>query len=50
MKEILYNFVKAINEKDINKIYSLMADDFIFFDSWGGKTIGKDTMKHGRLF
>jgi hypothetical protein len=24
-----------------------MADDHIFFDAWGGKTIGKDKMKDG---
>jgi ketosteroid isomerase-like protein len=31
IKEISYDFIKAINKKDIDKIYSLMADDHIFF-------------------
>jgi ketosteroid isomerase-like protein len=43
----IYDFVNAINEHDVNKIYSLMADDFIFFDAWGGKNTGKDKMKLG---
>jgi ketosteroid isomerase-like protein len=46
-KEIFYDFVDSINEHDVNKIYFLMADDFIFIDAWGGGTIGKDNMKNG---
>jgi ketosteroid isomerase-like protein len=47
IKELFYEFVNAINKQDINNIYSLMADDHIFFDAWGGKTIGKEEMKNG---
>ena len=46
-KEVLYNFVNAINEHNIDKIYPLMDNDFIFLDAWGGKSIGKDQMKNG---
>jgi ketosteroid isomerase-like protein len=47
IKDILRNFINAINDHNVNNIYSLMADDHVFFDAWGGKTIGKDTMKNG---
>ena len=46
-KDIFYNFVNAINEHDVNRIYLLMDNDHIFFDAWGEKTIGKDKMKNG---
>jgi ketosteroid isomerase-like protein len=42
-KEIFYDFVNAINEHDVDKIYQLMDDAFVFLDSWGERTIGKDT-------
>ena len=45
-KEIVYEFVKAINEHDVNKIYELMDDDFRFIDAWGRNEVtGKDWMK-----
>jgi ketosteroid isomerase-like protein len=47
IKEIFYDFLNAVNEHNIGKIYSLMDDEHIFFDAWGGKTIGKDEMKNG---
>ena len=46
-KEVFYDFVNAINEHDVDKICPLMDDGFIFFDAWGGKSIGKDQMKNG---
>jgi ketosteroid isomerase-like protein len=46
-EEIFNNFVTAINEHDINKIYSLMTDDHKFIDSYGNEITGNDKMKSG---
>ena len=43
----LYNFVNAINEHDVDKIYSFMTDDHKFVDAHGNEVIGKDKMKAG---
>jgi ketosteroid isomerase-like protein len=48
IEDIFFEFVNAINEHDIDKIYSLMTDDHIFIDAWGRKTNGgKEEMKNG---
>jgi ketosteroid isomerase-like protein len=44
-RDILSNFVKAINRHDVNKMYSLMTDGHTFFDARGGITHGKNKVK-----
>lgn len=46
-KEIVLEFVKAINNHDLDKIYEIMTDDHIFIDGTGGQHIGKIGMKEG---
>ena len=46
-RDIFYGFVKAINEHEVEEIYSLMADDHRFIDAHGHEVIGKDKMKAG---
>ena len=46
--DIFNDFVNAINEHDINRIYSLMDNDHAFFDIWWDRrAIGKDETKNG---
>jgi len=45
--KIFYEFVKAINAQDVEKIYSLMADDHEFIDAHGNEIKDKDKMKAG---
>jgi len=47
IKDIFYQYIDAINEHNVEKIYHLMADDYIFSDAWGGKAEGNDKMKNG---
>ena len=48
MKEkVFYDFVAAINEHDIEKIYSLMTEDHKFVDAYGNEIVGKDKMRSG---
>jgi ketosteroid isomerase-like protein len=44
-KEIVYEFVKSINEHNVNKIYELMDNDFRFIDTYGNEEIGKVHMR-----
>jgi ketosteroid isomerase-like protein len=44
-KEIVHEFVKSINEHNVNKIYDFMDNDFRFIDSYGDELTGKDHMK-----
>jgi len=46
-KKIVYRFVDAINEHNIDKIYLLMADDHKFVDATGNQMSGKEKMKAG---
>jgi ketosteroid isomerase-like protein len=46
-KKIVSDFVNAINEHNIDKIYSLMADDHKFIDAHDNEVSGKDKMKAG---
>ncbi|HTQ65990.1 MAG TPA: nuclear transport factor 2 family protein [Puia sp.] len=46
-KKIFYDFVNAINERNVDKIYSLMADDYKFIDAHGNEVSSKDKMKAG---
>ena len=44
-KQIIYEFVKSINEHHVDKIYELMDDDFRFIDTYGNEETGKTHMK-----
>jgi len=46
-KQIFQNFVGAINEHNVEKICSFMAEDHIFIDSQGNETRGKEKMRTG---
>lgn len=46
-KETVNNFIKAINEHDVEQIYNLMSDDHIFIDGYGDKYSGREEMKDG---
>jgi ketosteroid isomerase-like protein len=46
-KETVNNFIKAINEHDVEQIYNLMSDDHIFIDGYGDKYSGREEMKEG---
>jgi ketosteroid isomerase-like protein len=46
-KQIIHNFVDAINEHSVDKICSLMTDDHKFIDSQGNKVVGKEKMRTG---
>jgi len=43
--KVVFDFADAISHADVNKIYSLMADDHLFIDSQGNKMEGKEKMK-----
>lgn len=44
-KYMVLEFVEKINERDIDSIYELMSDDFVFNDSIGGTINGKENMR-----
>lgn len=44
-KQLVYDFVSAINEHNVDKIYTLMADDHQFIDAHGKEISGKEKMK-----
>ncbi|MFI5185245.1 MAG: nuclear transport factor 2 family protein [Chitinophagales bacterium] len=46
-KKIVYDFVNAINEHDIEKMCLLMTGDHMFIDAHGNRVTGKDKMKAG---
>jgi hypothetical protein len=46
-KNIVLDFIKAINEHDVEKICALMCDDHKFIDSHGNEVTGKETMRAG---
>lgn len=46
-KEIVSNFIKAINDHDVEQIYDLMSDNHIFIDGYGDKYSGRKEMKEG---
>jgi ketosteroid isomerase-like protein len=46
-KNIFYDFIRAINEHDIDNICLLMSNDHTFIDSHGNEVTGKDKMKAG---
>lgn len=46
-KDIVISFVEAINNHDTDKIVNLMAEDYIFIDSYREKHVGKKGEKQG---
>jgi ketosteroid isomerase-like protein len=46
-KQIIHDFVSAINEHNVEKICSLMTDDHQFIDSQGNVALGKEKMRAG---
>jgi ketosteroid isomerase-like protein len=46
-KQLIYDFVGAINEHNVDKICSLMTDDHKFIDSHGNEAVGKEQMRSG---
>lgn len=46
-KQIIYDFVNAINEHNVDKICLLMTEDHKFIDSQGNVAQGKEQMKKG---
>lgn len=47
MRQLVLEFVKAINDHDTNKIASLISEDHVFIDSQGNEVHGKDKMIKG---
>lgn len=43
----MHEFVNAINEHSVDRMYSLMADDHVFIDAHGNEVVGKEKMKAG---
>jgi ketosteroid isomerase-like protein len=46
-KEIVSNFIKAINDHNVEQIYELMSDDHTFIDGYGERYVGRKDMKEG---
>ena len=46
-KKVFDDFVDAINEHNVEKLYSLMTEDHNFIDSYGNEVSGKDKMRSG---
>ena len=46
-KQVVQDFVEAINEHNVDKICSLMTDDHTFIDSQGNEVVGKEKMRAG---
>lgn len=49
MKEVVLNFIEAINAADVENICSLMAPDHVFIDSVGHEHKGVQLMKSSWL-
>ncbi len=46
-KQLVYSFMDAINEHNVDKICLLMTDDHKFIDSQGNEGVGKEQMRAG---
>jgi ketosteroid isomerase-like protein len=42
---VVLDFADAISNADVDKIYSLMAEDHLFIDSQDNRVLGKENMK-----
>jgi ketosteroid isomerase-like protein len=43
--KVVLDFVEAINNGNVDKIYDLMTDNHLFIDSQDNRVIGKENMK-----
>jgi ketosteroid isomerase-like protein len=46
-RNIVLDFVQAINLADLENLIELMTDDHVFIDSQGNKSTGKENLKQG---
>jgi ketosteroid isomerase-like protein len=46
-EKIVFDFVNAINEHNVDNIFVLMSDDHKFIDAHGNEVSGKDKMRAG---
>jgi len=46
-RNIVADFVQAINHADVETLIELMTDDHVFIDSQGNKATGKENLKSG---
>jgi ketosteroid isomerase-like protein len=49
VKDVVHQFIKAINEHDVKTIFELMTEDHRFIDSGGQVFEGREEMKQGWL-
>jgi ketosteroid isomerase-like protein len=49
-EKIIHEFVQAINDHDVERIYSLMEDDHTFIDAHGNEIKDRNKMKAGWAF
>ncbi len=47
IRKTVSEYVSAINEHNIEKIYDLMSDDHVFMDTYASEVRGRDIMKNG---
>jgi SnoaL-like polyketide cyclase. len=44
-KRVLLDFINAINRADVEVLYRLMPDDFLFIDAHDNHVVGRDDMR-----
>ena len=44
-ESIVSQFIEAINQQDVNRIFELISEDHVFINSHGKSTSGKQNMK-----
>lgn len=44
-RDVVSNFINAINGSDVDRMCSLMTEDHMFIDSQDNKTVGKENMR-----
>jgi ketosteroid isomerase-like protein len=47
MRQIVLEFIDAINKHDVVRICKMMAEDHVFIDAQGSRFSGKEKMKDG---
>jgi ketosteroid isomerase-like protein len=47
MRQIVLEFIEAINKHDVEHIYEMLPDEHVFIDSQGLEFAGKEMMKKG---
>jgi len=46
-KEVVNNFIRGINDHDVDRIYNLMSEDHVFIDGYDNRYTGRKEMKNG---